>query len=352
MLSTMRKWLLTVLINISVSSISCSAQQLQDSKTAAPSASPVPRFEHVFVVVEENQNYEEVIGNIKDLPYLNSLAANYGVAANYYANIHPSINNYFYLTAGRRGIGLLWIGELADEYPWQVAGDNIASILTANGKTWKAYAESLPQAGYVGDDRFPYAKRHNPFAYFESVRQSRADAGQAPQAANIVPFASFAGDLQQDKLPDYSFIVPNLFNDGHHNSNTGRKVTCGDHHALQTVDTWLKTNMQPLIGSATFKRGGLLVIVFDEGCEAGPHADSRYDPTRPGLKGGGHVPALIISSRTPAGTTSAELYHHESILRLSLRALGIERIPGLAATAPDMNAFFNSGQATPTVKTK
>jgi hypothetical protein len=31
------------------------------------------RFEHVFVVVEENQNYEEVIGNTKDLPYLNAL---------------------------------------------------------------------------------------------------------------------------------------------------------------------------------------------------------------------------------------------------------------------------------------
>lgn len=30
------------------------------------------RFEHVFVVVEENQNYEEIIGNTKDLPYLNT----------------------------------------------------------------------------------------------------------------------------------------------------------------------------------------------------------------------------------------------------------------------------------------
>jgi acid phosphatase len=56
------------------------------------------RFEHVFVVVEENQNYDEVIGNTKDLPYLNTLASKYGVATNYYANAHPSINNYFYLT--------------------------------------------------------------------------------------------------------------------------------------------------------------------------------------------------------------------------------------------------------------
>jgi hypothetical protein len=352
MLSTMRKRLLTVLIGINICCISCSGQQIENSKIAGHSANPIPRFEHVFVVVEENQNYDEVIGNIKDLPYLNSLAAIYGVATNYYANTHPSINNYFYLTAGRRGIGPLWIGELADEYPWEVAGNNVASILTANGKSWKAYAESLPQSGYVGDDRFPYVKRHNPFAYFESVRQSRVVEGQPSQVADIVPFANFAGDLQQDKLPNYSFIVPNLYNDGHHILATGRKATCGDHQALQAVDAWLKTNMQPLIESTTFKRGGLLMIVFDEGCETGPHADSRYDPKRPGLKGGGHVPALIISSRTAAGTTSAELYHHESVLRLSLRALGIEQLPDLAATAPDMNAFFNTEPSTPAVKTK
>jgi phosphatidylinositol-3-phosphatase len=348
----MRKRLLTVLININICCISCSGQQLKDSKVAVPSPIPMARFEHVFVVVEENQNYDEVIGNIKDLPYLNSLAANYGVATNYYANTHPSINNYFYLTAGRRGIGPLWIGEFADEYPWQVAGNNIASILTANGRTWKAYAESLPQSGYVGDDRFPYVKRHNPFAYFESVRQSPTGARQTAQTANIVPFASFAGDLQQDKLPNYSFIVPNLYNDGHHNPATGRKAPCGDHYALQTVDAWLKTNMQPLIESATFERGGLLVIVFDEGCETGPHADSRYDPQRPDLKGGGHVPLVIVSSRTLPGTTSAELYHHESVLRLSLRALGIEQLPGLAATTPDMNTFFNAQPPAPIVKTK
>jgi phosphatidylinositol-3-phosphatase len=300
------------------------------------------RFEHVFVVVEENQNYEEVIGNTKDLPYLNTLAAKYGVATNYYANTHPSINNYFYLTAGRSGTRSPWIRDLADLYPGEVAGDNIASVLTASGRTWKAYAESIPRSGYVGDDHFPYVKRHNPFAYFESVRHSSAAAGQTSQQANIVSFESFRRDLQQDSLPDYSFIVPNLYNDGHNNAVTRQRASCGDHRALQGVDTWLKDNMEPLIESATFKRGGLLVIVFDEGCETGPKADSRYDPKGRGLKGGGHIPALIISSRTTAGTTRDELYHHESVLRLSLRALGVEQLPGAARSAPDMNGFFST----------
>jgi acid phosphatase len=334
------RWLVLLLLLILIASgAACFQPQTSASETpAAPIPVQATRFDHVFVIVEENQNYEDVIGNTNDLPYLNALAAKYGVAANYYANTHPSINNYFYLTAGRRGTGALWIGELANNYFGEVAGDNIASILTANHKTWRAYAESIPRAGYLDGDHFPYIKHHNPFAYFANVRES---SGQTSQAPNIVPFDNFARDLQGESLPNYSFIIPNLYNDGHNNPVTRKKATCGDHRALQGADTWLKSNMEPLIESPTFKRNGLLVIVFDEGCEAGPKADSRYDPKRSDLKGGGHVAAVIISSRTPAGTTRDELFHHESVLRLSLRALGIEQLPGLAGQAPDMNGFFS-----------
>jgi hypothetical protein len=343
----MRVRRLVVLLILIASWVSCARRQTTASAgSTVPISAQAVHFEHVFVVVEENQNYEEVIGNTKDLPYLNTLAAKYGLATNYYANTHPSLNNYFYLTAGRRGTRSPWVGDLADKFPGEVAGDNIASILTANGKTWKAYAESLPAAGYLGGDHFPYVKRHNPFAYFASVRESKADPRRSSQAANIVSFESFASDLQHETLPNYSFIVPNLYNDGHHNAVTRQRASCGDHRALQGVDTWLKTNIEPLIASTIFQRSGLLVIVFDEGCEIGSKADSRYDPKRSDLKGGGHIPALIISSRTPAGTTSDELYHHESVLRLSLRALGVEELPSLSRGASDMNGFFSSSGKT------
>src|SRR6266850_457 len=67
----------------------------------------VPQVQHVFVVVEENQSYDDVIGN-PDMPYLNQLAAQGGLARQYYANTHPSINNYFYLTSGHKGTSLPW----------------------------------------------------------------------------------------------------------------------------------------------------------------------------------------------------------------------------------------------------
>ena len=35
------------------------------------------------------------------MAYLNNLANTYGLATNYYANLHPSIPNYFELSAGK-----------------------------------------------------------------------------------------------------------------------------------------------------------------------------------------------------------------------------------------------------------
>src|ERR1700758_3571525 len=67
--------------------------------TPPPKASSV-RFGHVFIVVEENHNYSEVIGSAS-MPYFNSLANQYGLAANYHANAHPSIPDYFMLTTGQ-----------------------------------------------------------------------------------------------------------------------------------------------------------------------------------------------------------------------------------------------------------
>ncbi len=101
---------------------------------------------HVFIVVEENQNFSDVIGN-PAMPYLNGLATSYAYSTGYYANTHPSMPNYFMLTAGK----LLSTGQT-------VTDDNIVRHLLAAGKTWKEYSEGLPYAGYrsncSGCDRF------------------------------------------------------------------------------------------------------------------------------------------------------------------------------------------------------
>ena len=52
----------------------------------------VPQFGHVLIVLEENHGYSQVVGS-SSMPYLNSLISKYGLATNYVADTHPSIDN-------------------------------------------------------------------------------------------------------------------------------------------------------------------------------------------------------------------------------------------------------------------
>ena len=268
---------------------------------ASPPASP--RFGHVFIVMEENTDYADVIGS-SQMPYFNSLAARYGVATQYYANTHPSIGNYFMLTTGQ-------IITNNDSYSGTVSADNIVRRLIAAGKTWKAYAEDLPSVGYLTIiNNGSYLSRHNPVVYFSDVRND------PNQARNVVPFTQLATDLANGTLPDWAMIVPN---------------TCDDAHdcSLGTADNWLSTRIAPLIANPVFQQDGLLIVVFDES-----GADDNTN-------GGGRIAWLAVSGKAKSGYQSATLYQHQSTLRLMLEALGITSFPGASSTAPEMGEFFN-----------
>jgi acid phosphatase len=223
-----------------------------------------------------------------------------------------------------------------------VSGENVATILTRHGKSWKAYADSLPKAGYVGDDRGPerlYAKRHNPFAYLQSVVADNPPSGPS-QRDNVVPFTQFAADLKDNKLPNYSFVIPNLVNDAHDNPKSRKGSACGDPESLAAADDWLKANIKPLVDSESFQKDGVLLIIFDEACNKGSKKDNSLSPTQ-SSGGGGHIAGVLVGAHLPsAGCVSEAVFNHESILRLSLRALGIDEFPGAASTAPDLGEFF------------
>ncbi|MBV9546657.1 MAG: hypothetical protein JOY61_20000, partial [Chloroflexi bacterium] len=67
---------------------------------AVASATPsVPRYDHIFVIVEENHSFTDVIGN-PAAPNLNALANQFGLATNYFGVTHPSEPNYVALLGG------------------------------------------------------------------------------------------------------------------------------------------------------------------------------------------------------------------------------------------------------------
>jgi phosphatidylinositol-3-phosphatase len=114
------------------------------------------RFRHVIVVVFENHEAEQVLGS-SQAPTFNRLASRYATLTNYTAVTHPSLPNYLALVSGStQGID-------DDCTSCVVDGRSLADTLQASRKTWKAYAEDLPYAGFTGSSSGRYAKKHNPF---------------------------------------------------------------------------------------------------------------------------------------------------------------------------------------------
>ena len=124
----------------------------------------MPTSQHVVLVMEENQSYSSVAGNMTAWPHLNALIKAGSLASNYYANAHPSIPNYFMLTTGQT----LTLDDSSTKV-WDV--DNIARRMLSAKVSFKVYAEGIKQ-GYVGGNTGLYVIRHNPFAMLSDVAVS------------------------------------------------------------------------------------------------------------------------------------------------------------------------------------
>lgn len=267
----------------------------------------VPQSKHVVLVMEENQSYSAVVGDTAVWPNLNVLVGKGALPTNYYADSHPSIGNYFMLTTGQ----ILTADDNSTQV-WNV--DNIARHMLADGVTFRIYAEGITQ-GYVGGDTGLYVIRHNPFAMLSDV------AGNTGVAkATIWPFGQFAVDAAAGKLPEFSYIVPDVNDDAHNGTP-------------QEADRWLESNVvAPLSRTAAFATGGdgVLIVDFDEA--------ETSDTTH----GGGHVSPVLWGPIVKVAYTQASstVYQHESMLRTMMQLLSLSDPPGAAATAPDMAEFF------------
>jgi phospholipase C len=270
----MKKLLLGVLL--AFVPLVASAQSASPSTTTPPRTTGPVTPKHIVIVVEENHDFNQVVGS---MPYLNSLASQYSLLTKMYANTHPSIGNYFELTTGN-------IVTNDDNFTQPLVIDNIAKQMEKKGLRWKVYAEDLPSVGYTGGDVDKYVKHHNPFAYFSNVNRN-----------NIVPFSQFATDYAKGTLPNFAFVVPN--ND--HNSHDG---------SLATADAWLKTNISQLFAQPQFKADGLLIVTFDE---------ADIDKTN----GGGKIYTVLAGQNVKMGFQSSTFYQSENLLKTINGFLGL-----------------------------
>lgn len=272
------------------------------STTVTPKVEGVTISNHVYIVVLENHSFSSVIGT-PDMPNLNRLASTFGLATNYFANVHHSIGDYFEMTTGQ-------VITTDDTFTATVMEDNIVRHMITAGKTWHEYSECLPNVGYFLGSIGCYVQHHNPLAYFSDVR------GTA-QANNLVPVTQLQADITAGTLPNFGLIIP----DNDHNAHTG---------TLTDADTWLQSNVfQPLLASPPFQANGdgLLIVVFDESLLSDI------------ANGGGHIPAVLIGPQIKSGFQGATFYQHQSLLRTVCDALNMPPFAD-AATATPMAEFF------------
>jgi len=249
---------------------------------ASPSPEPSPAAgpSHVFVIVMENRSYGQVIGS----GYIAELAARYGVATDYHGVAHPSLPNYLAMTSGST-----W--GIADDGFHSLPAGGLGAQLTDAGIQWRAYMEGMTN-GCFGST-YPYALKHNPFAYYGNACPSE-----------VVPFTQFATDMSGN-VPQFVWITPDLCHDGHDCSN-------------KVADAWLSQTVPAIVASTGWQDGGVLLITWDEG------EDSANS-----------VLTLVIRP-DPELHSSARPYDHYSLLATIEDQLQLPRL-GLAAQATPMN---------------
>jgi hypothetical protein len=304
----MRRALLTLAAAAAIAIVGCGSSGPAKSSSAAPPAKPARTTpSRVVAIVMENREYGEVIGS-SSAPYVNALARRYALATHSYGVTHPSLPNYFALTAGST------LGVTSDCTDCQQSAASIADQLQAAGLSWKAYMGGMPSACFKGANSGRYAKKHDPFMYFHNVADNRA------VCSKVVPGGRLLTDARAKRLPSYSFFAPDLCNDTHDCA-----VGTGDRYLAGIVPTVLKA-----LGPK-----GFLVLTWDEG---------NSNAGCCGLASGGHIATVIAGPGVRRGATFATPVTHYSTLRTIEQAL---RLPLLQKAGDSRTASLDGAFRSP-----
>ncbi|MGD8779423.1 MAG: alkaline phosphatase family protein [Ignavibacteria bacterium] len=257
----MRAYLAVLLISL-VTFCNCPKDTQSPNVIKWPDNLPV--YDHIVIVVEENKDYEEVIGN-PNASYINDVLKKEG--ANFiqmYGEEHYSQGNYFWLFSGdNQTVGFsdqVPSRENNPDYPFTTS--NLGQQLIAKGLTFKGYAESLP---FIGDTvatsnvKGPFARKHVPWISFGNVPN-----GSTVETSSNLRFKDFPSDY--NLLPVVSFVIPNLDNDMHNcyppncdSSDAGAMMQC----CIKKGDDWLRENLDSYYQWAK-ENNSLLILTFDE----------------------------------------------------------------------------------------
>ena len=231
-------------------------------------AAPLPRPDHVVVVIEENHGYAQIMDESHHDSYIHELARQGMLLTNSYGVTHPSQPNYLALFSGATQ------GIVNDNCPYTFSGDNLAGALLNKKFSFASYSESMPAIGDTRCKWGAYQRKHNPMTNWPQI----------PQQANL-RLSDFPKDFS--RLPTVSFVIPDQNNDMHDGS-------------FAQADAWLRSNIKPYVEWAQ-KHNSLLILTWDE---------DDY-------KGDNHIVTILTGAMVKTGTNDQRINHY-NVLRTLL----------------------------------
>ncbi|MGV8858333.1 PKD domain-containing protein [Rhodoglobus sp.] len=253
----------------------------------------IPATAKTVVVIMENKSDTQVIGSAA-APYINALAAEGALMTESFAVIRPSQPNYLALFSGSLN------GVTTNDCPNTFTTANLYNQLTANGKSFVGYSESLPSVGFTGCESGAYARKHNPWVNWPSI----------PAAVNQ-PFTAFPTDYST--LPDVSYVVPNLQHDMHDGT-------------IAEADMWLQSAIGGYVNWAK-ANNSVLILTWDEDEGGGPNK----------------IPTIFVGEKIKTGQFSQTIDHYD-VLRTIQDTYSIPSNDLSAAAAPITNIWLGANQ--------
>jgi hypothetical protein len=125
--------------------------------------------------------------------------------------------------------------------------------------------------------------------------------------------------LSQGTVAQYNFIAPNVCNDMHGDSSCP-----GGSDVIATGDSWLATNLPPLIQYVN-ANDGVIFLVWDE-----PEGGSPL------------IPFLAIGPHVKAGYASSVAVTHSALVKTVEKIFGLPILPTVAS-ANDFGDLFQPG---------
>jgi hypothetical protein len=286
-----------------------------ENASTEPTSAPRPKhFDHVLIVVLENQDYDSAVKN--DL--LKSLAQQGAIFSNFDNLYHYSYPNYLAMIAGS-DFGIhkpLFFSDNQRTFNDDSEHRTIGDLLN-----WKNYAEDYPAAPtaakpFLGDRERRYVRKHVPFLSFRSVQNKTfhnvvAVDTHAPDNAFVTDIGNFIADPQTHPLPEYMFYSPNLDDDGHDpKSNPQEGLKKSSDWLRMFLITWLHFNDKTWVPKDEQMKRTLVIITFDE-------SEGTNKPER-------IFTVFLGAMIKPQEVTAA--YNHYSVLRTIEDNFGLDPI--------------------------